>query len=85
MEMVPENTSSKLKKGDLVKWWYTSPRLPHTIDDDNIKNWTDVGIVLSVELWEGGHQGIREVIEVYFIKAGPSWCNPKSLELISKY
>lgn len=84
MEMVPESTSSKFKKGDLVKWWYSAPHLPHTIDADDIKNWTDVGIVLSVETWEGD-QDIREVIEVYFIKAGPNWCNPKSLELVSKY
>lgn len=81
MEMVPEKSTSKFKKGDLVKWWYSSPTVPHTVEKDE---WVDLGVVMNVEIWEGDNE-IREVIEVFFFHAGTNWCNPKSLELISKY
>jgi hypothetical protein len=84
MEMVPGNKAHVFKKGDLVKWWYSSPIIPHAINKENERSWTDIGIVLSVENWEGDTES-RSVIEVYFARGGPSWCNPKSLGLISRY
>ena len=84
MEMVSENTTSDFKTGDLVKWWYSSPEIPYTVDNPNNNSLSDIGIVLTVEKWEGDDE-IKDVIEVYFAKGGPNWCNPKSLELVSKY
>ncbi len=73
---------SKFCKGDLVKWCYSEPHLPYIIDAS--KHLSDIGIVLNVEIWEEDPD-IREVIEVYFAKGGTNWCNPKSLEIVSKY
>ena len=50
--MVPGNKAHVFKKGDLVKWWYSSPIIPHAINKENERSWTDIGIVLSVENWE---------------------------------
>tara|TARA_R100000808_G_C2124723_1_gene135164 strand:+ start:721 stop:975 length:255 start_codon:yes stop_codon:yes gene_type:complete len=84
MEMVSKNPTSGFKAGDLVKWWYSSPEIPYIVDEPNKNDLTDIGIVLSVENWEGDDE-IKQVIEVYFAKGGANWCNPKSLELVSKY
>tara|TARA_B100000700_G_C14839711_1_gene758620 strand:+ start:242 stop:496 length:255 start_codon:yes stop_codon:yes gene_type:complete len=84
MEMVSKNPTSGFKTGDLVKWWYSSPEIPYIVDEPNKNDLTDIGIVLSVENWEGDDE-IKQVIEVYFAKGGANWCNPKSLELVSKY
>ena len=84
MEMVPEQSKQGFKTGDLVKWWYSSPEIPYIVDEPNKNDLTDIGIVLSVENWEGDDE-IKQVIEVYFAKGGANWCNPKSLELVSKY
>ena len=84
MEMVSKNPTSGFKTGDLVKWWYSSPEIPYIVDEPNKNDLTDIGIVLSVENWEGDDE-IKQVIEVYFAKGGANWCNPKSLELVNKY
>ena len=84
MEMVSKNPTSGFKAGDLVKWWYSSPEIPYIVDEPNKNDLTDIGIVLSVENWEGDDE-IKQVIEVYFAKGGANWCNPKSLELVNKY
>ena len=84
MEMVSKESSQNFKTGDLVKWWYSSPEIPYTVDEPNKNDLTDIGIVLNVENWEGDNE-IKQVIEVYFAKGGANWCNPKSLELVNKY
>jgi len=75
---------SKFCKGDLVKWCYSEPHLPYTITATEQNRFNDIGIVLNIEVWEDDSD-TREVIEVYFAKAGPNWCNPRSLEVVSKY
>ena len=84
MEMVSKQSKQDFKTGDLVKWWYSSPEIPYIVDEPSKNDLTDIGIVLSVENWEGDDE-IKQVIEVYFAKGGANWCNPKSLELVSKY
>jgi hypothetical protein len=84
MEMVSKDSAPTFKQGDLVKWWYSAPTIPHTVDKNDMEAWVDIGIVLTVEKW-AGDDDIRSVIEVYFAKAGPNWCNPKSLELVNRY
>ena len=84
MEMASKQSEQGFKTGDLVKWWYSSPEIPYIVDEPNKNDLTDIGIVLSVENWEGDDE-IKQVIEVYFAKGGANWCNPKSLELVSKY
>lgn len=84
MEMVQEQSEQDFKRGDLVKWWYSSPEIPYTLDEPRTHELTDIGIIIAVEEWEGDTE-IKKVIEVYFIRGGANWCNPKSLELISKY
>ncbi len=84
MEMVSEQANQNFKTGDLVKWWYSSPEIPYMLDAPRNNELTDIGIVITVEDWEGDNE-IKKVIEVYFARGGPNWCNPKSLELVSKY
>ena len=44
MEMVSKNTASGFKTGDLVKWWYSSPEIPYTVDNHD-NSLSDIGIV----------------------------------------
>ena len=71
-------------KGDLVTWQYSDPLIPYPIPYGTKNDFIDIGIVLSVEVWEGDDE-IRQIIEVYFVKGGSNWCNPRSLVLVSKY
>ena len=82
--MVSEQADQNFKTGDLVKWWYSSPEIPYTLNEPCNNELTDIGIVITVEDWEGDKE-IKKVIEVYFVKGGPNWCNPRSLEIVSKY
>ena len=84
MEMVSSCPECEFKQGDLVKWLYSEPTVPYTVQESINGNISDIGIVLHVEIWDDDEE-IRQVIEVYFAKGGANWCNPKSLELVSKY
>jgi len=74
---------SQFKRGDLVTWVYTQPEIPYLVSDDIHSAFTDIGIVVNIELWETTVLK-KEIIEVYFAKAGSSWCHPRSLKLLSR-
>tara|TARA_R110000824_G_scaffold38617_1_gene117855 strand:+ start:6032 stop:6268 length:237 start_codon:yes stop_codon:yes gene_type:complete len=76
--------AKEFKRGDLVKWKYSSPMLPYIITSADEQCLRTVGIVLNVEVWSDDPI-IREVIEVFFTRGGKQWCNPQSIELVNKY
>jgi len=74
---------TKFKRGDLVTWIYSQPEIPYLVSDEIHDAFVDVGIVVAVELWEAAADK-KEILEVYFAKAGSSWCHPRSLKLLSR-
>ena len=73
----------QFERGDLVTWVYTQPEIPYLISDTAKDAFVDVGVVVSIEDWDMS-PGKKTIIEVYFAKAGHSWCHPRSLKLLSR-
>jgi len=64
-----------MQVGDMVKW--------ASFDDTpNIEKSKDIGIIVGIEIWDTTTPA-QTTIEVYFFKAGHTWCNPNSLEIVS--
>lgn len=77
------DSQTKFKTGDLVTWVYSRPEIPYLVSDNIPDTFADVGIVVAIELWEAVIDK-KEIVEVYFAKAGSSWCHPRSLKLLSR-
>ena len=74
---------TKFKRGDLVTWIYSQPEIPYLVSEEVSGAFVDIGIVVAIELWEAAIDK-KEIVEVYFAKAGSSWCHPRSLKLLSR-
>ena len=75
-----------MKVGDIVRWarFENDVRLNEALSESE-KKFNDIGIILDIDVWDPGETEPETiVVEVYFLKIGVVWCNPSSLEIISK-
>ena len=75
-----------MKLGDIVRWarFDKDAKLSEVLKESE-KKLNDIGIILDIDVWDPGETEPETiVVEVYFLKIGVVWCNPSSLEVISK-
>jgi len=75
-----------MKVGDIVRWTRFDKDIKLSeVFNESDKKLNDIGIILDIDVWDPGDTEPETiVVEVYFLKIGVVWCNPSSLEVISK-
>ena len=77
------DSQTKFKRGDLVTWIYSQPEIPYLVSDEIHDAFIDIGVIISIETWDMTPTS-KTIVQVYFAKAGTSWCHPRSLKLLSR-